>query len=204
MRSFRRRIAIGLLLFEPFAQSAVTQGQLPTIPLRPPVDRRMDHASRRDSGLDISVISLSVSNSEPRFEVTLRNVAVTPLWICLGFLYGDQYPVNVHLILTEPSGEVVPLNMRIPVAVNGRIDPMIVPLSPHAAYVLPIDLAHYRPSTSYGSLDLEPGRYRLSVWYEGSCDIPANNPYPYPLWAGVLKSDETVFALERKPASPAK
>lgn len=204
MRSFRRRIAIGLLLFEPFAQSAVTQGQLPTIPRRPPVDHRADHALRSGSGLDISVASLVEANSEPRFEVTLRNVGETPLWVCLGFVYGDPYTVNVHLILTEPSGEVVPLNLRIPIAVNGRVDPMIVPLSSHAAYVLPIHLAQYRPSTSYRSLDLEPGRYRLSVWYEGSCDIPAQNPYPYPLWAGVLKSDETGFVLERKLAAPAK
>ena len=200
MRSLRRRITIGLLLFAPLAQSVMTQGQIPTIPRRPPVDHRADHALRTGSGLDISLASLV--EAEPRLEVTLRNVGETPLWLCLGFLYGDQYPVNVHLILTEPSGEVVPLNLRIPVAVNGRVDPMIVPLPSHAAFVLPIHLAQYRPSTSYRSLDLEPGRYRLSAWYEGSCEVPAQNAYPYPLWAGVLKSDETGFVLQRKLPAP--
>ncbi len=195
-------IAIGIFFVMSVVQPAVSHGQVPTIPRRPPVDHRAEHASRRGSGLDISVVSLTEANSEPRFEVTLRNIGETPLWICLGFLYGDPYPVNVHLILTEPSGEVVPLNLRIPVAVNGRVDPMIVPLSPHAAYVLPVRLAQYHPSTTYRSLDLEPGRYRLSVFYEGSCEIPTKSPYPYPLWAGVLKSEETDFVLERKPTVP--
>jgi hypothetical protein len=177
-------------------------GSNPDYSASTPVDHRADRALRTGSGLDISLASLVEANSEPRLEVTLRNVGETPLWLCLGFLYGDQYPVNVHLILTEPSGEVVPLNLRIPVAVNGRVDPMIVPLSSPAAFVLPIRLAQYRPSTSYRSLDLEPGRYRLYAWYEGSCEITAQNPYPYPLWAGVLKSDETGFVLERKLPAP--
>jgi hypothetical protein len=126
------------------------------------------------------------------------------LWICLGFLYGDQYPVNVHLILTEPSGEVAPLNLLIPAAVNGRVDPMIASLPPHAACILPIDLAQYHPSISYRSLDPAPGKYRLSVWYEGSCNVPARNANPYPLWTGALKSDQTGFVLDRRPADPTK
>jgi hypothetical protein len=202
MQWFSRRIAIGTLLVGPFAQVAVSHGQLPTIP-RPTVDHRMDHASRSGSGLDISAVSLNEASVQPQFDITLRNDAESPLLICLGFLYGDnQYPINVHLILTEPSGEVVPLNLRGPVIINGRVDPMIVPLPPHAAYVLPINLMQYSRSTSVRSLDLAPGRYRLSVWYEGRCDVPAQNPYP--LWTGILKSDETVFVLERKLAAPTK
>lgn len=197
-----RRIAIGTLLVVPFVQSAVSHGQIPTIPRRPPVDHRAEHASRRGSGLDISVVSLNEANVGPRMEITLRNEGESPLLLCLGFIYGDQYPVNVHLILTEPSGEVVPLDLRGPVVINGRVDPMIVPLPPHAAYVLPVNLVQYSRSTDVRSLDLEPGRYRLSVWYEGRCDVPAQTPYP--LWAGILKSDETVFVLERKLASPTK
>ena len=177
-----------------------------TVKFRPfrvgPVDHRAEHASRRGSGLDISVVSLDEANVGPRLEVTLRNEGESPLLLCLGFIYGDQYPANVHLILTEPSGEVVPLNLRGPVVINGRVDPMIVPLPPHAAYVLPVNLAQYSRSTDARSLDLEPGRYRSSVWYEGRCDVPAQTPYP--LWTGILKSDETVFVLERKLASPTK
>jgi hypothetical protein len=203
MQRFRRRIAIGTLLLGPFVQSGVSHGQVLTIPLRPPVDHRVDHASRSGSGLDISVVSLNEANLELRLEITLRNEAESPLLICVGFIYGDQYPSNLHLILTEPSGEVVPLNLRGPVVINGRVDPMVVPLPPHAAYVLPINLMQYSPSTSVRSLDLEPGRYRLSVWYEGRSDFPAQNPYP-PLWAGILKSDETVFVLERKLTAPPK
>jgi len=127
-------------------------------------------------GLQISIsvdLDKSGPSKMPRFIVELRNAGENDLILNLGMMLANgkkQYPDAVVLTLTDVrSGKARRLvNIREPMAIDGRVDPLIVPLPVGSTFSIPVDLSNYWPTApTEPDYKLEPGNYRLEAQFIG-------------------------------------
>lgn len=155
--------------------------------------------------LELNVIR---ETTEGCFRAELRNAGAQALVLNLGIMLGNgktQYADRIHLLLTGSDGKRLHLDMLGPAMVNGRVDPMVVPLPPGATFTLPIDLRNYiAPREKVGDLALDPGHYTLTAEYEGvgvsqaSANLDMKGIALMPYWIGDLDSPALPFTLTRK------
>jgi hypothetical protein len=116
-----------------------------------------------------------------------------------------QYADGIRLLLTDPQGKLLHLDMTGPGLIAGRVDPMVVPLPVGATFLLPIDLKDYSaPKEKIWDLDLTPGEYTVSVEYTGvgvprraaNLDMQGVSLMPY--WTGTVDSNKLPFTLTQK------
>ena len=116
---------------------------------------------------------------------------------------GTQYADAVHLILVDPAGRKLSLELKGPAIAPGRIDPFILPLPKGAGFTLAVDLIHYAaPRERVWELRLIPGNYRLQAEYgvtvsqsHASLDMQCIDLLR--LWKGQLTSNPIYFKVDK-------
>ena len=146
--------------------------------------------------------------SAGHFRAELRNAGVQALILNLGFMLGngrEQYADQIHLLLTSDKGEQLHLKWLLAATINGRVDPMVVPLPPGATFTLPIDLRKYiAPQEKVWNLSLDPGHYTLTAEYKGvgASKAPSNLDMKgialMPFWIGDVTSPKLTFTLTQR------
>jgi hypothetical protein len=159
-------------------------------------------------GLQLTIVQVQDTSARPVFRVELHNAGDHDLILNLGIMLANgkkQYADRLRLLLTDPNGKLLHLEMTGPAIIAGRVDPMVVPLPMGAAFVLPIDLKDYSaPKEKIWALDLTPGEYRLSAEYTGvgvpqraaNLDMQGISLMPY--WAGTVDSNRLPFTLSQE------
>jgi len=141
------------------------------------------------------------SQSQPRFRVELRNIGDHDLILNLGMMLANgrrQYADAIALLLTLPSGSEQRLRLIGPAMINGRVDPLVVPLPVGASFSIPVDLGKFAP---FGKkpLILEPGTYTLEAEFEGKKAVNPNLDMGgvalMPYWTGIVFSEKIAFTI---------
>jgi len=140
-----------------------------------------------------------------RFAVDLLNVGLQPLILHVGIMLAngrEQFPNHIKLRLAGSNKRILHLQMKVPSAVVGRLDPMVVPLPVGVAYTVPIDLRDYfDPTQHVWSVHLSKGDYSLQAEYAGTPvsrqavngDLQGIALMPY--WTGHVQSETIRFAV---------
>ena len=172
------------------------------------------HPESRLVNSDTSPIRLAIEQKVPGrlFMVDLRNSGSQALVLNLGTILGngrEQYANRVRLQLTQPDGKVLHLEMVLPGAIAGRMDPMVVPLPPGATYCLLVELEHYcAPKENIWKLNLRPGSYGLRAEYTGikvsqeSANLDMIGISFMPYWTGSVRSDVLSSPSSKSSFSP--
>ncbi len=157
--------------------------------------------------LQMTLIRAEVRSAKPLFRIELHNAGDQPLILNLGMMLANgrkQYADAIHLSLTDARGRALPLELKGPAFVAGRIDPLVVPLPQGATITLPVDLTDYSsPKEHVWELSLAPGRYKLSAKYSGAgvfqrqanLDMKGISLMPY--WTGTVESNVVEFTTSR-------
>jgi hypothetical protein len=108
----------------------------------------------------------------------------------------------VHLILTDPLGQRLSLELQGPAIIAGRVDPLILPLPQGAEFAFPLDLRHYiAPKGGVWTLKLKPGKYLLKAEYKGvavsraEANLDMQGMALLPVWTGQMSSQEISFEI---------
>jgi len=159
-------------------------------------------------GLQFTIVQIQDTSAPPLFRGELHNAGDHDLTLNLGMMLANgkkQYVDRIRLLLTDPHGKLLHLEMTGPAVIAGRIDPMVVPLPVGATFVLPIDLKDYSaPKEEIWALDLTPGEYTLSGEYLGvgvpqraaNLDMQGISLMPY--WTGTVDSNTLLFTLTQE------
>jgi hypothetical protein len=92
-------------------------------------------------------------------------------------------------------------------AIDGRVDPLIVPLPVGSTFSIPVDLSNYWPTApTEPDYKLEPGNYRLEAQFigrgvsqqEANLDVRGIALMPY--WKGAVTSNQLTFLVPRQEA----
>jgi hypothetical protein len=168
-----------------------------------PQGQHVKAQAHEEGGLALRLAELPGKVPVPMFRVSLRNVGDHDLLLNLGAMLANgrmQYLDAVHLSLTDGAGMVLPLRLRGPSIIGGRVDPMIVPLPKGAEFAFDVDLKDYAATKAHvWRLDLKPGPYRLAAEYEGVA-IPSKSANSdmkglFPVWTGLVRSGEILFLV---------
>lgn len=142
----------------------------------------------------------------PSLVAQVINSGSQPLILNIGTMLANgrqQFADRLQLQLTRPDKTVLHLHMLGPGAIAGRIDPMVIPLPPHATYSLELDLNQYcAPKEHVWKLDLPPGSYVLGAEYTGvgvpqrtaNLDMQGLSLMPY--WTGTIQSSVLNFTVK--------
>ena len=189
-------VAIGICLVAPLSRTALAQ------------DPRGSGDSTAESRSNHLQLKLIRETTEGRFRAELRNAGDEALVLNLGMMLANgrmQYADRIHLLLTASDGKQLHLDRLDPPTINGRVDPMVVPLPPGAAMTLPIDLRNYiAPQENVWDLALTAGRYSLSAAYKGegvsqrSANLDMKGIALMPFWTGDAVSPALRFTLTQK------
>jgi hypothetical protein len=170
-----------------------------------PLPRGLTQSPEAKSGL---VLALATTPTPTLFRVELHNTGDQDLILNLGMMLGNgkkQYADRIRLLLTDPHGKLLHLEVTGPALIAGRVDPMVVPLPVGATFVLPIDLKDYSaPKEKIWALDLTPGEYTLRAEYTGigvrqreaNLDMQGISLMSY--WTGAVDSNTLPFTLTQE------
>jgi hypothetical protein len=109
----------------------------------------------------------------PSFTLAFQNTGDRDFVLNLGLMLANgkmMTPSAVRLILTDSAGNVRSLQYfdRRYGGIRGRVDDFIVALRMGATYVFRVSLGDYwSEATKEFGIKLEPGKYRISVRFEG-------------------------------------
>ncbi len=160
------------------------------------------------ASLRLTLTQIQDASARPVFRAELHNAGDEDLILNLGMMLANgkkQYADRIHLLLTDPHGKLLHLDVTGPGFIAGRVDPMVVPLPVGATFVLSIDLKDYSaPKEKIWALDLTPGQYTLSAEYTGvgvpqraaNLDMQGISLMPY--WTGTVDSNALPFTLTRE------
>jgi hypothetical protein len=130
----------------------------------------------------------------PQFDLNFRNVTKNDLTLNLGNMLGNgqQYPMEVVLILTDVQGKSQRLEMRGP-PVAGRIYPYVLDVYANSVSSIRLYLDTY--------LDVLPsGQYFLEAEYQGPNDnssgLGSSMNVPNS-WRGTVKSNQVRFEIPK-------
>ncbi len=142
----------------------------------------------------------------PSLVAQLINSGSQPLILNIGMMLANgrqQFADRIQLQLTRPDKTVLHLHMLGPGVIAGRIDPMVIPLPPNAAYSVKLALNQYcAPKEHVWKLDLPPGSYALRAEYTGvgvpqratNLDMQGLSLMPY--WTGTIQSGVLNFTVK--------
>jgi len=155
--------------------------------------------------LEFNVIQ---ETTEARFRAELHNAGTQALVLNLGAMLGNgrkQYANSIHLLLISAHGKQLHLELLEPPTINGRVDPMVMPLPPGATFTLLIDLRNYiAPREKVWDLALDAGDYTLTAEYKGvgvsqaSSNLDMKGIALMPYWIGEIDSPALRFTLTQK------
>jgi hypothetical protein len=121
-------------------------------------------------GLQIAVFpdpDESGHGKAPKFRVELLNVGEDDMILDLGSMIGKkQDPENIALTLFDARGRSLHLvDFTQPMNVDGRVDPMFLPLPAGSRFSIAVDLARYWPPVTVDEFEkpLAPGTYWLQA-----------------------------------------
>jgi hypothetical protein len=163
-------------------------------------------------GLQMTIKSDQPEGSQsknPKFRVELRNAGEDDLTLNLGFMLANgktQYPSAILLALTDVSGKSRKLNIRAPGPLDGRIDPLILPLFAGSNFSFRVDLTKYEPAGSTSKdpvYKLKPGTYTIEAQFTGRAvsqqeandDVKGIALMPY--WKGAVSSNQLQFEVPK-------
>jgi len=145
------------------------------------------------NGLRIGLTQVDTeAETEGDFDllVSLENRSKGDLVLNLGMMLangGKQYPTALYLLSTDSNGNTRKMEFLGPVTVDGRMDPLVVPLPAGALYTLRCKLDNF----SHDSLS-----NTLAIGFEGkpvterdaASDMKGSSLMPY--WTGMVKSGQ--------------
>ena len=155
--------------------------------------------------LQIDVVRVGKTSEPLLFQVSLHNAGDQDLILNLGVMLGNgrrQYPDAIHLRLSDKHGKTLLLDLIGPAVINGRLDPLVVPLLQGATFAFLVKLADYRsPKANVWKIDLAPGRYILSAEYKGmavtqrAANLDMQGIALMPYWTGTAESKALSFTV---------
>jgi hypothetical protein len=145
----------------------------------------------------------------PKFSVEFRNAGQNALILNLGTMLANgekQFLDAVDLILTDPQGRVHRLiDSREPWAINGRLDPLVVPLCVGCNFSFPVDFNNYWPGDEQV---MEAGTYSIEARFvgrgvsgeEANLDMKGIALMPY--WLDTVTSNHLRFQISEQLRTP--
>jgi hypothetical protein len=141
----------------------------------------------------------------PKFRVELRDAGAHDLIVNLGMMLANgklQYPDAVDLTLTDAQGVSHPLGLLGPIVIDGRVDPLVVPIPVGAAFSIPVDLDKYVGDEL--PRQLKSGFYSLQANFAGrvvtddetNLDVKGISLMPY--WTGTVTSNKLRFEIRNQ------
>ncbi len=121
--------------------------------------------------LGVSVADDNVdAKRSPEILISLENISKEDVVINLGFMLANgkrQYPIGLHLLLTDSGGITHEFHYFPPEAgIAGRVDQFIVPLPAGSIYQLRCPLNRFMQKDAPFGL-IGPGQYTLAASFEG-------------------------------------
>ena len=151
-------------------------------------------------GMSISTADVTINESGqaevPNLRVTFRNRGERDANLYLGIKGGAPHPFNFNfnLHVTDAGGKTRIFKYKGPAYVAGRLEPYIVRLRAGSVYALDIRMAQFwSPETKEYELNLPPGKYTVSLEFEGrepeAVNLDQQHIHKMSFWKGKLQSN---------------
>jgi RNA polymerase sigma factor (sigma-70 family) len=168
-------------------------------------DKKSSEAPKDQWGLTTQGLQMSVSvtgkdkGGNPEFQVAIRNVGEQDVTVNLGMMLANgkvQLPDHIRLKLSDDKGKTRELHFsdkRHP-GIAGRVDDYFVPLRVGSVYTLKLPLSQFWcPATKEFTVELKPGKYRVSAHFEGTGAKHDSGKFILNFWEGKLQSNTSPF-----------
>jgi len=153
-------------------------------------------AAVNDLRIGVALTNPGAKQTQPVvFDLAFQNVGNKDTILDLGTMLEVQYPMAVHLILTDDQNHSRELQLIGPAAVSGVIHDFAVPLSSGATYVLRLTLKQFYTTATYGTVSaLAPGHYHLMAKFENTTEMSSGG-MPLIYWTGSVHSNPIDFTV---------